>query len=78
MPGIVFKCWFFFLGWGLLVGWVPKLSPFLDHTEKNLNQNEWEGRLLQVSTPQKLPPSMLAVFSLFKTLREESPDPLRD
>lgn len=48
-PGIVSKCWFFFPIWGLLVGQIM-LSPFLDHTEKSLNQEEWEGRLLQVST----------------------------
>lgn len=49
-PGIAFKCWFFFPGWDPLVGQVPILSFFLDHTEKNLNQEEWEDRLLQVCT----------------------------
>lgn len=48
-PGIVLRCWFFFPSWGLLVRKIPMLSPFLDHTEKSLNQEVWEDRLLQVS-----------------------------
>ena len=67
---MVFKCSLLWLAPYVWVG--PMLFPLLDHSEENLSQNEWEDRLLQVSSPPELPPSTLASFSLFRILREES------
>lgn len=62
-----------FSTWLKPYGWAgPTLFPLLDHSEESLSQKEWEARLLQVSSPQELPPSTLASCSVFRILREES------
>ncbi|XP_036899016.1 maestro heat-like repeat-containing protein family member 1 [Sturnira hondurensis] len=46
---------------------IPQMLKILeDHSEETLNQKEWEDRLLQVSSPQEVPPTTLASFSLFR------------
>uniref|UniRef100_M3YDI6 MROH2B-like HEAT-repeats domain-containing protein n=1 Tax=Mustela putorius furo TaxID=9669 RepID=M3YDI6_MUSPF len=48
---------------------IPQMLQILDdHTEKNLDQEGWEDRLLQVRTLRDIPFSTLAFLPLFRIL----------